>query len=56
MAKAIIILDENQVSRLEQIIIDRDIEDAWELLSEIHAKVRAMQDMRCGIEKLRKGV
>jgi hypothetical protein len=56
VAKAIITLDEQQVSRLEQIIIDRDIDDAWELLSEIRTKVRATQDTRCGIEKLRKGI
>lgn len=56
MSKAIITLDEQQVSRLEQIIIDRDIDDAWELLGEIRAKVRATQDTRCGIEKLRKGL
>ena len=56
MTKAVITLNEQQVSRLEQIIIDRNIDDAWELLSEIRAKVRATQDTRCGIEKLRKGI
>ena len=56
MAKAVITLDENQVSRLEQIIIDLDVEDAWELLVEIRNKVRATQDTRCGIEKLRKNI
>jgi hypothetical protein len=55
MPKAIITLDEQQVARLEQIVLDRDIEDAWALLTEIRAKVRATQDTRCGIEKLRKG-
>jgi len=56
MAKAVITLDENQVSRLEQIIIDRDVEGAWELLVEIRNKVRATLDTRCGIEKLRKNI
>ena len=54
MAKVVISLDENQVTRLEQVIIDRDEEGAWNLLSEIRAKVRSTQDTRCGIEKLRK--
>ena len=54
MAKTIIALDEQQVARLEQIIIDRDIEGAWEILSEIRAKIRSANDTRCGIEKLRK--
>lgn len=54
--KAVITLDEQQILRLEQIIIDRDIDDAWQLLSEIRAKVRATQDTRCGIEKLRKRI
>ena len=54
MAKAVISLDDQQVARLEQAIIDRDEKEAWELLSEIRAKVKATQDTRCGIEKLRK--
>jgi len=56
MAKAVITLDEPQVTKLEQVIIDRDEKGAWELLAEIRARVRATQDTRCGIEKLRKGV
>ena len=56
MPKAVITLDENQVSRLEQIILDHDIDAAWALLTEIRTKVRAQQDTRCGIEKLRKGI
>lgn len=56
MPKAMITLDEQQVARLEQVIIDRDEKGAWELLSEIRAKVKAVQDTRCGIEKLRRGV
>ena len=56
MAKAVITLDEQQVARLEQVVIDRDEKGACELLAEIRAKVRATQDTRCGIEKLRKGV
>ena len=54
MAKAVITLDEQQVIRLEQVIIDHDEEEAWKLLSEIRAKVKPTQDTRCGIEKLRK--
>jgi hypothetical protein len=54
MAKAVITLDEQQVTKLEQVLIDRDEKGAWELLAEIRAKVGAIQDTRCGIEKLRK--
>ena len=54
MAKAVISLDEKEVTRLEQIIIDRDEKGAWEILSEIRTKVRATLDTRCGIDKLRK--
>jgi hypothetical protein len=54
MAKTVITLDEQQVTRLEQVLIDRDIEGAWELLTEIRVKVASMRDTRCGIEKLRK--
>ena len=54
MAKAVISLDEKEVTRLEQIIIDRDEKGAWEILTEIRAKVRVTQDTRCGINKLRK--
>ena len=56
MAKAVITLDEQHVTMLEQVIIDRDEKGAWELLAEIRAKIRATQDTRCGIEKLRKDV
>jgi len=54
MPKAVITLDEQQVTKLEQVLMDRDIKGAWELLAEIRAKVRITQDTRCGIEKLRK--
>jgi hypothetical protein len=54
MPKAVITLDEQQVSRLEQAVIDRDEKAAFELLVEIRAKVRATQNTQCGIEKLRK--
>ncbi len=53
MPKAVIALDEQQVTKLERVIIDHDEKGAWELLAEIRAKVRATQDTRCGIEKLR---
>ena len=53
MPKAVIALDEEQVTKLEQVVIDHDEKGAWELLAEIRAKVRATQDTRCGIEKLR---
>lgn len=56
MAKAVIALDEQQVARLEQVVIDQDEEGAWKLLAEIRAKVRSTQDNRCGIEKLRNGM
>jgi hypothetical protein len=55
MPKVVITLDEPQVTKLEQVVIDRDEKGAWELLDEIRARVRATQDTRCGIEKLRKG-
>ena len=54
MAKAVISLDEQEVTRLEQIIIDRDEKGAWELLMKIREKVRATHNTRCGIDKLRK--
>lgn len=53
MSKAVISLDEQQITRLEQVIIDHDDVAAWELLREIRAKVRATLDTRCGIQKLR---
>lgn len=56
MPKAVITLDEQQVTRLEQAIIDRDEKAAWELLVEIRAKVKATQNTQCGVEKLRKQV
>jgi hypothetical protein len=56
MPKAVITLDERQVTRLEQVIIDRDQKAAWELLAEIRAKVKATQNTQCGVEKLRKQV
>jgi hypothetical protein len=54
MPKAVITLDEQQVARLEQAVIDHDEKAAWEILVEIRAKVRATQNTRCGVEKLRK--
>jgi len=54
MPKAVITLDEQQITKLEQVLMDRDIKGAWELLAEIRAEVRAAQDTRCGIERLRK--
>ncbi len=56
MPKAVITLDEQQVTRLEQAIIDHDAKMAWELINEIRAKVKATQSTRCGVEKLRKQV
>jgi hypothetical protein len=56
VAKAVITIDEQQAASLEQILIDRDVDAAWEFLAEIRAKVRACQSTRCGIEKLRKGL
>jgi hypothetical protein len=54
MTEAVVTLDEQQVTKLEQILIDRDAKGAWEPLAEIRAKVRTIQDTHCGIEKLRK--
>ena len=56
MPKAVITLDEQQLARLEQAIIDHDQKTAWELLLEIRAKVKATQNTQCGVEKLRKQV
>jgi hypothetical protein len=53
MAKIVISLDENQVARLEQVIMDQDEKGAWQLLREIRARVRSAGDTRCGIDKLR---
>jgi hypothetical protein len=54
MSKAVITLEEQQVTKLDQVLMDRDIKGAWELLSEIRTQVRITQDTRCGIERLRK--
>jgi hypothetical protein len=53
MPKAVVTLDEQQVDRLEQAVIDHDAKTAWELLLEIRAKVKAAQNTACGLEKLR---
>ncbi len=53
MSKTVITLSEQQVTKLEEVLIDRDVEGAWELLNEIRVLVRPTQDTRCGIEKLR---
>ena len=54
MAQAIISLDQQQIIKLEQVLLDRDEKGTWELLSEIREQVRGIQDTRCGIEKLKK--
>ena len=54
MAKAVITLDEQEVTRLEQVIMDKDEKGAWETLITIRAKVRATLLTRCGVDKLRK--
>jgi hypothetical protein len=53
MSKTVITLDEQQVNRLEQAVIDHDEKSAWELLHEIRAKIKATQNTRCGVDKLR---
>jgi hypothetical protein len=54
VVKSIVIsLNEQQVTKLEQIIIDHDEAGAWELLHEIRSKVKAVNNTRCGIGKLR---
>ena len=55
MATTVISLNEQEVARLEQVIMDEDEKGARELLTAIRAKVRAARDTSCGIEKLRKG-
>ncbi len=54
MAKVVISFDEDQITRLEQVVIDQDEEGAWKLLKEIRQKIKSTQDTKCGIEKLRK--
>jgi len=54
MANTVITLDEQQIIKLEEAILDRDEKLAWELLVEIRDKVWVTRDTRCGIEKLRK--
>ena len=54
MPKAVVTLDEQQVDRLEQAVIDHDEKAAWELLHEIRAKVKVARNTNCGLEKLRK--
>jgi hypothetical protein len=56
MPKAVISLDEEQITRLEQAVIDHDEKTAWELLAEIRAKVKATRTTLCGVDKLRKQV
>ena len=53
MPNTVITLNDQEITKLEQIIIDHDERGAWELLSEIRKKVRATNDTRCGVEKLR---
>lgn len=53
MSSVIISLDDQQVSLLEQVLIDHDEAGAWKLLAEIRRKVRAVTETKCGIEKLR---
>ncbi len=54
MPKVVISLNEQQVMRLEQVVLDQDEKGALKLLTEIREKVRATQTTYCGIEKLRK--
>jgi hypothetical protein len=54
MPKAVVALNEQQVDRLEQAVIDHDEKTAWALLREIRAKVKAAQNTACGIDKLRR--
>ncbi len=54
MPKAVVTLDEQQVDRLEQAVIDHDEKMGWEILHEIRARVKAAQNNACGIQKLRK--
>ena len=53
MPKATITLDEQQVDRLEQAVIDHDEVVAWELLHQIRNKIKSSGGTTCGIEKLR---
>ena len=53
MAKTVITLNEQEADRLEQVLMDRDVDGAWQFLTELRAKVRPQRDTRCGIEKLR---
>jgi len=53
VGKAVITLDAQDVDRLEQVLMDRDIEAAWQLLAELRTLVRVQKDTRCGIGKLR---
>jgi hypothetical protein len=53
MTNTIISLNDHDISRLEQVIIDHDDKGAWELLAEIRKKVKATKETKCGVEKLR---
>ncbi|HAV10392.1 MAG TPA: hypothetical protein DCX22_02095 [Dehalococcoidia bacterium] len=54
VGNVVITLDAQEVDRLEQVLMDRDIEGAWQLLAEIRIRVRRQKDIHCGIEKLRR--
>jgi hypothetical protein len=53
MSNTVISLNDQEITRLEQVIIDHDDKGAWELLTEIRKKVKAAKDTKCGVEKLR---
>jgi hypothetical protein len=53
MSNIVISLNDHEITRLEQVIIDHDDKGAWELLAEIRKKVKATKETKCGVEKLR---
>ena len=52
MGNTIITLTDQQISRLEQIIIDRDIDGAFSLLKEIQGKTRFSKSVCDPVEHL----
>jgi|YNPNPStandDraft_1061719.scaffolds.fasta_scaffold76104_2 hypothetical protein len=53
MVKATVILDEQQLARLEQVVIDDDVNGALVLVKEIWRKLEADSRKQCDPVKLR---
>ncbi len=50
MAKTTVILDDQELTELERILIDEDSAEALNFLSEVKKKVKATHERTCGIK------